>query len=276
MRAGTARLIACSALLIISGVLLAACNLDDDPAGNFTPAEDNVLTVVTQPFPTAGFWEGTAAHPTGGFEYAMAEELADRLGLDGINIKTSSFSNIVKGEMDGADVALSLITPTSEREAKLDFTTPYLYSTPALLVRSGTEVPDLKTAQQMLFAVGRDTTLEDFVDQEIRPDLEPLRFENRERQIEAVTSGRADVAVFDLAAAQAIVNEDDRLAIAAQLNDPEPIAAALPKGSGNSEAIGSALRAMETDGTIDRLSAEWLGTSLSDVADNTPLLRTGP
>ncbi|MCB0831451.1 MAG: amino acid ABC transporter substrate-binding protein [Solirubrobacterales bacterium] len=253
---------------------LTGCEISDSASGTFTPAHDNVLTVVTQPFPTVGFWEGTAAHPTGGFEYEMAEELASRLGLDGVKVETREFSEIVAGNLGDADIAMSLLTPTSEREENLDFTTPYLQTTPAFLTRDGTEIPDLETAQGMKIAVGRNTTLEGIVDDTIRPDQEPLRFENRDREIEAVRKGTADAALFDLAAAQAIIKESPNLTIAAQLNDPEPIAAALPKGSSNTDAVGSALRSMEADGTIDQLSADWLGISVSDLSANIPLLRT--
>ena len=67
---------------------------------------------------------------------------------------------------------------------------------------------------------------------------------------------------------------DPKLAVAAQLADTEPIAAALPEGSQNRQAVSSALRAMVADGTIDDLAERWLGESLSDSESNVPLLRT--
>ena len=62
--------------------------------------------------------------------------------------------------------------------------------------------------------------------------------------------------------------------VAAQLADTEPIAAALPDGSANVQAVSSALRAMLADGTIDDLAQRWLGVSLSDSEADVPLLRT--
>jgi ABC-type amino acid transport substrate-binding protein len=223
---------------------------------------------MTQPFPTAGFWEGTAAHPTGGVSYAMAQELAKRLGDLRLRIETEDFSQIVAGRLGGADIGMALITPTSERDKVLDFTTPYIQSPPALLVRRGTSVPDLQTAQGLQFVVGKNTTFEKTVRDVIQPDRPALRSESRERIIDAVRSGTADVAMFDLAAAQAIVHDDPRLAVAARLDRTEPIALALPSGSGNTQAVSSALRAMRADGTTDRLARKWLGESFTDSAAN--------
>lgn len=267
---------AIAGVLVSVGLSVSGCGGGDSlesASGTFEPSRTGRLTVMTQPLPTAGFWEGSRRNPTGGLEYEMAVDLAERLDLDGVDIRTRPFSRIVGGDLGDADLAMALITPTSERDQVLDFTTPYIDSAPALLVREGTEIPDVKTAQEKQFAVGRDTTFEQIVEETIRPDQEPLRFESRIREIQAVRDGTADVAMFDLPAAEAIVNEDDRLAIAAKLSQTEPIAAALPVGSANVEAVGAALRAMEADGTIDRLSEEWLGTSISDSENNVPLLR---
>jgi ABC-type amino acid transport substrate-binding protein len=95
--------------------------------------------------------------------------------------------------------------------------------------------------------------------------------------LSALRRGAADVAPFDLPAAHAIVDRDPGLAIAAKLADTEAIAAALPKGSDNVEAVSSALRGMRSDGTIDELAERWLGRSITDGYQSVPLLRTaGP
>lgn len=269
---------AITGILVLAALVFPGCSGGDgisSSTGTFEPVRADTLTVMTQPMPTAGFWEGTRENPTGGFEYEMAVDLAERLDLGDVEVRTAPFSAIVAGRLGGSDIAMSLITPTADRDQVLDFTTPYIDAAPALLVREGTEIPDVHTAQEMQFAVGSDTTFETIVKEDIRPDAEPLRFENRNREIRAVLDGRADVAMFDLPAAEAIVNDDDRLAITAKLSSTEPIAAALPDGSTNVDAVGSALRAMEADGTIDSLSEKWLGTSITDSENSVPLLRTG-
>ncbi len=255
-------------------MFLGGCGALSSAAGTFTPAHHGTLTVVTQPLPTAGFWQGSGDHPTGGMEYEMAKDLAHRFGLKHLVVRTESFSKIVSGDLDGADLALSLITPTAQRERVLDFSTPYIQSPPALLVRAGTSVPDVQTAQKLRFVVGANTTFQNIVNDVIQPDTAPLLIEDRNEELGALSAGRADVAMFDLPAAEAIAHDDPHLAVAARLADTEPIAAALPKGSGNVEAVSSALRAMQANGTIDSLAQQWLGISIADATNNVPLLRT--
>jgi len=264
------------AVVIVVCLPLAACGEGlGGAAGDFDSVNRDVLTVVTEPLPTEGFWEGAGTSPNGGFEYEMAVELADRLGLEGVQVTTADFSQIVSGDLGDADVALALITPTEERDEVLDFSAPYIQAAPALVVREGTEVPDVETAQELRWALGRGTTFEDIVEELVDPDEAPQLFDRQDDELEAVRDGDADVAMFDLPAAEAVVRADAALEIAAKLEDAEPIAVALPEGSENSEAVSSALRAMEADGTLDELAEESLGVSLTDSAAGVPILRTG-
>lgn len=246
----------------------------DSAAGTFEPNRPGTLTVLTQPLPTTGFWEGTDSRPTGGLEYEMALELAERLGLDRVAVRTAPFSRIVAGRLGDADLAMALITPTGERDEVLDFSSPYFEAAPALLVRVGTEVPDVQTAQELRWAVGRNTTFEAILDEQIRPEREPLLFESRQRELAALVEGRADVAMFDLPAAQAIAQAAPELEVAAKLSGTEPIAIALPEGSDNVEAVSSELRAMLADGSLDQLAERWLGQPIEAGEESVPLLRT--
>ena len=90
--------------------------------------------------------------------------------------------------------------------------------------------------------MGANTTFQNIVDDVIQPDKPPLLIEDRNDELVAVSSGKADVAMFDLPAAEAIAHADPHFAVAAQLAETEPIAAALPKGSSNVDAVSSALR----------------------------------
>jgi ABC-type amino acid transport substrate-binding protein len=259
---------------LVAGVGTVGCGDGGGAAGDFEPARPDTLTVMTEPLPTEGFWDGSGTSPTGGLEYGIANALAKRFGLAQVEIETAGFPEIVAGDLDDADLALALITPTDERDEMLDFSSPYIQAAPALVVREGTEVPDVETAQELVWALGRDTTFEDIVSEAIQPDAEPLLFDERADELDAVRQGEADVAMFDLPAAEAIARADPELAVAARLSDTEPIAAALPEGSENTEAVSSAIRAMIADGTLDELAEESLGVSLTESALEVPLLRT--
>lgn len=244
-------------------------------AGTFTPKVPGVLTVATALIPTRGFWEGTAEHVTGGFEYELAHDFARRFGLRAVRVKVEPFQRIVSGHLDGADMALALITPTAERRQHLDFSQAYLNAAPTVVARSGTEIPDLATAQGMRWGALRGSTFVGIINQRISPN-ESIRLFTHDAQIEAaLESGQIDAAVFDMPYALAIAHSSGgRLQATTQLPVDESIAAALPKGSRNVQAVNSAIRAFTADGTIDTLLRRWVGASAAGAASSIPLLRT--
>lgn len=268
-RAGTALVLA-----VLLGIL-AGCS--DRAAGSFEPGRAGTLTVATAQVPSPGFWEGSAGEPTGGFEYALARELASRLDLDAVQIVVVPFSEIVSGELGGADLALSLVTPTPERDEVLDFSDPYLRAAPALLTAAGTEVGDLKTARELSYAVEARTTLVGILADQIDPLEPPTVTPDRAEALAALRAGEVDAVMLDLPAAAAIAERSNgRLEVAAKLDSDETIAAALPEGAeANREAVSSAIRAMDADGTLADLGDRWLGPGIVDGAPEVPLLRSG-
>jgi len=234
-----------------------------------------VLTVATSTVPTADFWEGTVRRPSGGFEYELARRLAERFGLDGVRIRIVHFHRIVAGDLGGADIGLSLLTPTPERERRLEFSSPYLDSPPTVVVRSGTEVPDLAGAEELRWGAVRGTTFVETIAERIAPEPATRIFDNHDEMLAALEAGRVDAVLFDLPLAVAIAGDSDgRLDAVAQLPGAEEIAAALPRGSANVEAVDSAMRAFTADGTIRDLLDEWVGHDAVDAEHALPLLRT--
>jgi polar amino acid transport system substrate-binding protein len=65
-----------------------------------------------------------------------------------------------------------------------------------------------------------------------------------------------------------------RLQAVAQLPTSESIAAGLPKGSSNVDAVDSAMRALTADGTTQRLIRTWLGSEGASARSSIPLLQT--
>lgn len=256
-------------------LLLCGCGSISGSAGEFTPHTPGVLTVATSTVPTPGFWEGTAQRPTGGFEYELARDLADRFGLDSVRIRIVHFHKIVAGDLGGADLGLSLITPTAEREAALDFSTPYIDAAPTVVVRAGTEVPDLAGAEELRWGTVRATTFVETIETRIAPHAPVRIYDGHTQVLAALEAGKIDATLFDLPLAVAFAaHSQGKLDAVAQLPETEPIAVALPQGSGNVEAVDSALRAFAADGTIHDLLDEWVGPAAANPEHALPLLRT--
>ncbi len=234
-----------------------------------------MLTVAMSGYPTPGFWEGTPRHPTGGFEYELARSLAERFGLKSVRVVVKHFHQIVAGDLGGADLALDLVTPTPQRAEHLQFSAPYLTDAPTVVVRSGTSIPDLATAQGLRWGATRATTFIGDIEKWVDPNSPVRVFDQEGQMLAGLKRGTVDAVLEDLPLAVATATySHGRLRAAAQLPTSETIAAALPKGSSNDQAVSSAIRAFTADGTIHRLLIKWVGTAAANAEKSIPLLHT--
>jgi polar amino acid transport system substrate-binding protein len=263
-----------AAVVVVLGLALAGCG-GMGAAGTFTPRTPGTLTVATAQVPDPGFWTGTPQHLTGGFEYELARALARYFGLARTKVIVVPFKRLVAGDLGGADLALSDITVTAARAEHVSFSSSYLIAPPAILVRPGTHVSDVHGAQSLRWAVEGQTTLQTALEETIEPTSAPLIFEHQREALQALRSGRANAVMLDLPVALAYARESPHTyAVAAQLPSEATLAAALPKGSENVEAVDSALRALSADGTIARLGREWLREEVTEGAEEqVPALR---
>src|SRR5262252_1039388 len=191
------RFAAVAALLGAVALALTGCSTDEGAAGStFRPAKPGVLTVATAFLPAPGFWEGRP--PTSGFEAGLARDLADRLGLKRVEVIQVPFSDIVAGKLHGADLALSQITPTEEREGSVDFTTPYLSAPPGILALRRVDAADVDGLRDLRWVVSRSSTLTPVVMDRIRPTHDPIEVEDRAAALRVLRSGRAGALMLDL------------------------------------------------------------------------------
>ncbi len=265
-----------AALVVLALATCGCANAGNGAAGSFTPRTPDTLTVATAQVPDPGFWAGTFAHPTGGFEYALAQALASRFGLSKIKVVQVPFHGLVRGDLGGADLALSDITITEAREQYLDFSSAYLKAPPAIVVRPGTKVADVNAARSLHWAVQNDTTLKEALEKQIEPTTKTLVFEHQSEKLAALSDGRVDAVLLDLPVALAYARESPRkYSVVAQLPSEAALGAALPSGSHNTEAVDSALRSLNAEGEIDRLGHRWLHADIEEGgAEDVPVLRT--
>jgi polar amino acid transport system substrate-binding protein len=258
-----------SALSLCVVALVSACGGIDAAGSHFEPAQPGVLTVATAFLPAPGFWMGKP--PTQGFEAQLASALAKKLGLDRVRVVQVPFGQIIKGQFHGADLALSQLTPTEEREHSVDFSAPYLSAPPGVLARVEADAADAHDLRELQWVVSRLSTLTPVVRDRVRPTKAPIEVEDRTEALEALRFGRANALMLDLPVALGLARDEASLFhVLGQLDGEADIAAALPNGSANREIVDSAIRGLQADGTIDRLFSRWFGTS----ADDVPLIRT--
>jgi polar amino acid transport system substrate-binding protein len=265
LRIGSTLLAPALAVLVAAG----CANVRNAAGAKFEPAKPGVLTVATAFLPQPGFWEGDP--PARGFEAQLAADLAHRLGLHRVRVVQVPFATIVGGDLGGADVAISQLTPTKAREHVLDFTSPYLTAPPAVLTPTGVEVADAQALRDLQWVVSLASTLTPIVMDRVRPTTPPIRVVDRTQALSALRYGSADALLLDLPVALGLAHAEPSVyAVPAQLSGDESLAVALPHDSPNQQIVDSMIRAMQADGTIERLQKRWLGQT----GENVPLILT--
>jgi polar amino acid transport system substrate-binding protein len=263
------RAVVLGAVSVGLGLILSGCAVERGAAGaKFVPKKPGVLTVATSFLPAPGFWYGPG--DKSGFESGLARALAHKLGLEQVRVVQVPFAQVTHGHLGGADLGLSQVTPTAEREQSASFSTPYLTAPPGVLARGSVDAIDLNGLRELHWVISRISTLTPIVKNVVRPAHAPVVVEDRATAIKVLRSGRAEALLLDLPVALGLAAADPhQFHVLGQLSGGESIAAVLPKGSPNLDIVDSSIRALTANGTISRLSSKWLGSQA-----NVPLIRS--
>lgn len=227
-----------------------------------SPVKEGQFTVQTN-LPSPGWWKGEAVDEiTGGYEYCLAANIAYRAGLPTLQIDNVSFDALVAGDTKGFDMAMAQISVTPEREKVVTFSSPYFDSDLGVIAKADADITaDNLRDKKIGMQVG--TTTVEWVNDTLKPTTEPQLFEDTTSMITAVTAGSVDVAIQDTAIMLGFASgSDGKLEVIGQYSSGEQYAALLPKDGASNDAINKAIDEMKADGTLDKLSATWLGPEL--------------
>jgi cystine transport system substrate-binding protein len=199
-----------------------------------------------------------------GFDVEIGQEIAKRIGV------TAEF---VEGPWDGLiagidanryDVVINQVGITEERQAKYDFSEPYIASKAALVVREDNE--DIKGFADLAGKKAAQTITSNFgkLAQENGAEIVPT--EGFDQSIALVIQGRADATIndslsfFDFKQKQ----PDAKVKIAATEADADFSGVLLAKGKPELlQAINEALAAIKADGTYAQISQKYFGADVS-------------
>lgn len=238
---------------------------------SLTPSTPDALTVQTN-LPSPGWWKGdTPDTIDGGYEYCLAANVAHRAGLTSLKVQNVSFDALVAGQTQDFDLAMAQISVTPEREKVVTFSAPYFNSNLGVLAPSKAGVTE-ENIQDKKVGVQLGTTSVDFVQSTLAPKAEPQIFPDTTSMVTAVNAGVTDVAIQDTAIMLGFAkNSEGALSVVGQYETGEKYAAIYPRDSKNAEAISGAIEAMRKDGTLDKLSATWLGPELGGDPASVPV-----
>jgi len=246
------------------------CNITSKPNSiTLDPVKSGTLTVETT-LPAQGWWNGTTPESIkSGYEYCMAAELANMAGLQSVTVKNVSFAQLVAGHTSDFDLALAEITITDERAKVVDFSQPYFDSNIGVLVQSDSDVSETNIKDKKLAAYSGTTSV-DFLKNEM--GVNPTIYPNSQTLYQGVISGQVDAAFLDTAIVLAEAKASNgTLKVVGQYNTGEHYGAIYPKGSSNKDALDQGIQTLIDDGTLDRLSKEYLGPAFGGDPNDVPV-----
>lgn len=242
---------------VLGAVILSSCGSARDAVPqSLTTLTPGVLTVGAV-VPTPGFWhleDGDA--PTGGFEWELAQTLAQRFGLE-LRVEPRRLGVLLAGDFAGLDMAIAQIEPTAQRAAVMALSVPYLEASLGVLVRAGDEIRDLATARTRRWVTVDGTRGAEVVTTTVMPS-QIVGVADEVQAAALVRAGEVDAALIDTATALVIAGADSDLHVTARFVTGGAYSIALPLDSPNRELIDAALRGLRSDGSLSAMESAWL------------------
>ena len=209
-----------------------------------------------------------------GFDVDVTRAIADRLGARAAFV-AAPWEAQVAGGWDGAwDIAVTSMTPTADRAARLDFPAVYAWSEAALAAPvHRTDIAAPEDASGLRIAVIEDTIFarylrhEDLgivglgaVDFRIEPG-EIVAFADSAAPYRTVVAGEiVDALVDDLTAIEAQIAQGRPIRVVGDPLFAAPVAVAIDKGDPAFAAeIARTVETLREDGTLARLERRWFG-----------------
>ncbi len=194
-----------------------------------------------------------------GFDVDVAGEIATRPDKE-LEYKTTSWDGIFEGLRAGRyDGILGSMGITAEREEVVDFSTPYYYSGPQLIVKkeSGIEgVSDLNSDSTIGLVTG--TTFEEDAN---KLGVQVKLYEDDNQTLMELLNGRVDGVLTDRIVglnAIAKLSRGDELTLVGSVLRTETMGIAFQDNDDElRESVNAILEDMRADGSLKRISAKW-------------------
>lgn len=220
-------------------------------------ATQHVLLVGIDDAPPVPMQQGSPeAGDFRGYEVDLLEVLARRLGA-ALRYRRAYWSVIVGDLAAGrVDAVCSAATITPERAREVDFCTPHLTLTLAVVTRAGDTAGSRLTGRRV--GVRRGTTAEAYARAHGAPEPAALS-ESNDELYAALAAGVLDGVVDDSPIAAHFARAVPGLQLAGAVPDTEAAYAIMVrKGDAALRgAVNAALAALEADGTLGALRTQW-------------------
>ncbi|MBJ7310712.1 transporter substrate-binding domain-containing protein [Rugamonas sp. CCM 8940] len=200
-----------------------------------------------------------------GYDVDVAKLLAAKLGVKP-EFVSSEWAGILAGLSGGKyDVIISQVGINPKREQTFDFSTPYIYSSPQLIVRKSeaASYPSLEALKGKKLGVGQGSVYE----QQAKAvgGIEVRGYPAAAETMQDLAVGRIDAALNDsLMAAYLLKASNLPIKAGARVGQVERMGIPFQKGNPQFKAaLNQALDQLRADGSLKAVSLKWFGSDVT-------------
>ncbi|WP_250475471.1 transporter substrate-binding domain-containing protein [Caballeronia sp. GAFFF1] len=193
-----------AALFVIGTIALAACTKVSTPAESPAATSSSTLQAVLQrgtlrvgdclTFAPFGFYDKDGQPD--GYDVDLAKELARQMGVKLEVVNTTSANRIPNLQTSKVDVVFCNFTRNLERAKVIEFTSPYVVASEALLVKKSSGIQSVKDMTNRTIATVKGSTNGDEV-RSLNMQVKIQEYDSSQAAILAVKQGQADAMIED-------------------------------------------------------------------------------
>ncbi len=197
-----------------------------------------------------------------GFDIDIAQGLAQRLGVDPVFVTVTSADRIPKLLAGEVDLVVASMTQTRSRDRQVDFSLPYFEDGPAILTRTGGDIPSyLQLGGRRLGVAAGSSTAAAVA--KVAPEAVVVEVPAIKDLLPALEAGKVDAVASDYLILIGLARASGKgksYTIAGGRIVSEPYGIAMPPNeSALRDAVNEALMAMWEDGDWSRTCDLWFG-----------------
>lgn len=245
-----------AAAVLAAGI--AGCGGDKKESASAAGGEKMLVAINSTFPPFESVKEGTKDYT--GIDIDIAEYIGKKLGKK-VEYTDMKFASLVPTLQSGrADVIISAISPTEERQKVVSFTKPYYFPMKAIICKKGAGYDTLEKLKGQSAGASMGTT---FVDELKKVGgIDVVEMDSTPLVVQDIKNGRLAGGLFDSAQAAVFVKQNPDLEIHV-LDLPvvmdDTFAIALPKDSKDVEKFNSILKEMKDNGEMHKILVSHLG-----------------
>src|SRR5439155_1544073 len=191
-------------VLLAASIALLAITATAGAGSLSVPTKQAGKLIVGFDLPAPAFWNGRATGTTiknpSGFEYALSQAIAKKLGISKVQYLRSPFGRLFSPAPKKYDFAFEKITITAKHAKIMSFSAPYFDANQEMLIRKGLKKPTSLAALKSLQLCAQSTTTGlAYIQHKLRPKKKPLVYSaSSTAAFDAVEAGKCDALILDV------------------------------------------------------------------------------